>query len=137
MTPVTYTIRWIVYYQRNFGGTSDWAVDLNFEFEGGGTGDRIHPDDVGIDEEWSCDYGLTFRDLDDLNNNAAGLSWFCRQVYALEVLENMLEKLYADHLNTDNGYDSKFNAYVRYINRITPYAIDDYMSNKGGLKCKS
>ena len=45
---------------------------------------------------------------------------FCRQIYALQVLEDMLDNLYAEYQSTDNGYDTKFDAYVRYINRITP-----------------
>jgi hypothetical protein len=31
----------------------------------------------------------------------------------------------------------KFDTYVYYINGITPYAINDYMTEKGGLNCKA
>ena len=97
MKPLTYLVRGAVYQSRNFGGTSDWAIDLNYDFKDGGEGGWYNPEDVGVDEEWSCDYERTFTDLDDLNNNAGTLSVFCRQVYALQVLEDMLDTLYADY----------------------------------------
>jgi hypothetical protein len=137
MQPFTYLIRAVVYKSRNFGGTSNWAIDLEYDFASGGDGEWYNPEDEGIDNTYSCNYSRTFKDLDDLNNNAEGLSLFCRQMFAIKVLEAMLDSLYAEYKSADNGYDSKFAAYVRYINRITPFAIDDYMTYKGGLNCKS
>ncbi|RYP70495.1 hypothetical protein DL771_005432 [Monosporascus sp. 5C6A] len=126
MKPKTYLLRSVDYFTGNFGGTSDWAIDLEYDFKDGGKGQEY--DLEAGKEKTACDYGRTFKDLQDLQNNAGGLSLFCRQIYALQVLEKMLDDLYAEYKRVDNGYDSKFAAYVRYINRITPYAIKNYMS---------
>jgi GH18 family chitinase len=132
MKPKTSLLRGVEYLSGNFGGTSDWAIDLEYDFKDSGKGQEYDLD--AGEEKTACDYSRTFKDLEDLKNNAGGLSLFCRQVYALQVLEKMLDDLYAEYKRVDNGYDSKFKAYVRYINRITPYAIKNYMSK--GLVCK-
>lgn len=133
MKPKTYLVRSVQYSIGNFGGTSDWAIDLDHDFKDGGGGDDYADDNA--EDATACDLSRTFEDLDDLNNNADGMSLFCRQVYALKVLDDMLEDLYAEYKRVDNGYDSKFDAYVRYIDRITPYAIKSYMAK--GMECKS
>jgi hypothetical protein len=131
----TYIWRSVQYINGNFGGTSDWAIDLENDFQDGGTGDEYDDSELG-NGEFLCDFGRTFDDLFDLQRNADGMELFCRQVHSLQVLDKMLDDLYAEYKRVDNGYDSKFDAYVRYINRITPYAIDNFMA-KGGRDCKS
>ncbi|KAI1852620.1 hypothetical protein JX266_002161 [Neoarthrinium moseri] len=126
LKPTNYLLRAAGYLGGNFGGTSDWAIDLEFDFKDGGKGDDHEPE-TGQDKA-ACDYSRTFKDLDDLKNNAGGLSLFCRQIYALETLDKMLGDLYEEYKRIDNGYDTKFQAYTRYIDRITPYAIKNYMS---------
>ncbi|KAK4247528.1 hypothetical protein C7999DRAFT_14472 [Corynascus novoguineensis] len=133
MTPKTYLVRSVEYSVGNFGGTSDWAIDLNNDFADGGKGEDYRDIDAG--EDSGCDFSRTFKDLEDLNNNADGLRLYCRQVYALQVLDKMMDDLYNEYKRVDNGYDSKFDAYTRYIDRITPYAITNFMIK--GLECNS
>lgn len=135
ITRKTYIWRTVQYMHGNFGGTSDWAIDLENDFQDGGMGDEY--DYEAGNEESLCDFGRTFKDLYDLQDNADGMDLFCRQVHTLQVLDKMLDDLYAEYKRVDNGYDSKFDAYVRYINRITPYAIDDFMARGGRNDCKS
>ncbi|KAK8110220.1 uncharacterized protein PG998_006677 [Apiospora kogelbergensis] len=126
LKPANYLLRAARYLGGNFGGTSDWAIDLDADFGKGGDGDQQEPL-TGADEP-ACDYSRTFKDLDVLKDSAGGLSLFCRQIYALNTLEKMLDDLYEEYKRVDNGYDTKFEAYTRYIDRITPYGIKNYMS---------
>lgn len=132
LKPANYLLRAARYLGGNFGGTSDWAIDLDADFGKGGDGDQQEPL-TGADEP-ACDYSRTFKDLDVLKDSAGGLSLFCRQIYALNTLEKMLDDLYEEYKRVDNGYDTKFEAYTRYIDRITPYGIKNYMSE--GMECR-
>ncbi len=65
--------------------------------------------------------------MDDLNAAANLYPDFCNEWYALGVFLHIISATNTQYTNVSNGYDDKFNAYVRYIKDMVPEAIDSYM----------
>ncbi|KAH6656191.1 chitinase [Plectosphaerella plurivora] len=104
----------ILYYQSiNFGGVSDWAVDLDKDYgdSGIGSGD---PDDSSLSGGRTCPLSKTYKDLDSLAVDDS-VADDCKPVLALGVLETMLDELMAMYEDTNNGYDENFEAYRRIM----------------------
>lgn len=104
----------------NFGGTSDWAVDLNQTFSNNGTGSE---ESSGYDDNSDfalCDYTLTFNSLDDLSAASGSLRSDCIAAYTMQVLIDMLNTAYANYTDVNNGYDDMFGYYVTYIEDLVP-----------------
>ncbi|MCJ1310400.1 hypothetical protein MMC25_004064 [Agyrium rufum] len=117
----------------SFGGTSDWAIDLN-----GTCGDN--PSDLGDDGVWAsegfvaCDYSRTLSSLDDLNSAAGGLRTDCLAVYTLQVLIDMLNTAYTNYTNVNSGYDEIFRYYVTYMEKLVPQvAANEFMFNSSTI----
>ncbi|GLI79232.1 glucan endo-1,3-alpha-glucosidase agn1 [Penicillium ochrochloron] len=106
----------------NFGGTSDWAVDLNQTYASNGTGSEV---DSGYDDDYQlCDYSLTYDSLEELSSAAADMRTDCVGFYTLQVLIKMLDTAYDNYTNVNNGYDEMFTYYVDYMNDLVPQILD-------------
>lgn len=134
LSPTSYASRQNWLDGLNFGGTSDWAIDLNKTYDYQGNGD---PDDGfgGADYE-ICDFSLTFQGLDDLSAAAGNMRSDCIAAYTLQVLIDMLDTAYNNYTNVSNGYDDLFGYYVTYIGKLVPAILEDNfmwnMSTSGG-----
>lgn len=107
----------------NFGGTSDWAIDLNQTYANNGTGDE---QGSGYDTGTAlpvCDYSKSFGSLDDIANAAGDLRPDCVAVYTLEVLIDMLNTAYKNFTDVSQGYDDLFGYYVTYIEKLVPVIL--------------
>ncbi len=128
------------YWGLNFGGTADWAVDLEWNFGKDGLSYADTADDNFGFSKPICDYAREFRSLDELEA-ATEVSAYCREIYALGVLQVMLDDSHNKYNDENNGYDSKFKSYVRYMDKMVDPALDAFMVDKSGLpgegmKCK-
>lgn len=132
LTPKNYALRSSKWQSLNFGGTSDWAVDLVRSYPDGG---RSGPG--GMDDGWAastgpvCDWSRTFGTLEDLERSAGGMSLYCRQANALSVLQSMLAGGMARYNDVNNGYDDKFDDYLRYMDAAIPAVLDKFMIEGG------
>lgn len=115
----------------NFAGTSDWAADLETAYADNGTGESYSNSD-GLSTDPLCDNGLHFDTLDDLQAHSGSLPRPCAGMYALDTLGKMLHKAYANYTDVNNGYDKKFDAYVRYVKHMIPSALDSFMLEAPG-----
>lgn len=77
---------WFAHY--NFGGTSDWAIDLNATYTEGGSGEAIDPD-LGNNYP-ACDYTKVFNTLEELSAASGDMRSDCISVYTLQTLVTML-----------------------------------------------
>lgn len=145
LTDDSYSSRASKWRGLNFGGTSDWAVDLVADFGSGGNG-KTGDDGTGSDSDDTsdgygtllCDVTKSYATFDDLAKDAGGMSSYCANYYSLDVLSSMLDDAYSRYNDANNGYDTKFGDYVRYMKNIVPAVIDDFLAKKGdGLKCRS
>ena len=93
--------------------------------------DGSDDDDIYAGEDASyydydlCDYSLTFNNLDDLAAAASGFRTDCIAAYTLETLSTMLDAAYANYTSVNDGYDEDFGAYVTYIEKLVPSALDN------------
>ncbi|KAL3480972.1 hypothetical protein BJX99DRAFT_253957 [Aspergillus californicus] len=100
------------YQELGFGGTSDWAVDLDRYGGAGGVPGEDEDDHYGADTMFE--------------------SCRCRNVYIAEVLGKMLDAALAKYNNVNNGYDGKFNTYARYMKKAAPKQLELFMLWTGG-----
>lgn len=107
----------------HFGGSADWAIDLNVTYTNNGTGN-----DTELYEDWpdyiSCP-NVTFATLEDLQNAQGGMDTFCVSLYTLQTLIAMLETAYANYTDVNNGYDDVFGYYVTYMMNLVPEILED------------
>lgn len=135
-----YYTRILDYLKRGFGGMTTWAADLETSYADKGQGDdldSLYPSDTPV-----CDFSLEFTTLEDLQASAPNHSPECNSLYALYTLMSLFDKAYANYTDTNNGYDSKFEAYKRYIKDVAPLAIQTFLEdgdnamNGNGYQCK-
>ena len=113
----------------NFGGTTDWAVDLQ-HFH-----DPVEGDTSGGELIFGSPSGceLTFEDLDHLSRWASTglIPPHCRSIYLLSAMEKMLDKVISQYKDTSNNYDGKFGYYAEYINDLVNPSLVNWMDNWG------
>ncbi|KAK3361762.1 hypothetical protein B0T24DRAFT_690163 [Lasiosphaeria ovina] len=124
----------------NFAGLSDWAADLDVNYGNNGTGDVLDADDGYEDAAYVCDFSTVFRTLDEAQRAAGGKSPECIAINTVQAVTNMLNTAADNYTNTNNGYDTRFDAYVCYVKNMIPGAIDKFMMAGGGtagngMKC--
>jgi chitinase len=107
----------------NFGGTSDWAVDLDKDYGSDGVGDG-DIDSPGNEDGGGpkCESSGSYDSLEKISNDA-NLDAFCAQLYTLYVLQTMLETAISKFYQVDNGYDSKFDSYTKYMKNGLPETL--------------
>jgi chitinase len=130
MSSNTLTSRKDYYKGLNFGGSVDWAIDLN-EF----TGDDGEPD--SDDNEWDEPPVPTldkctakFKCLEDLAG--ASVPTHCSAQYIVQTLSDLLSdamKNYTDLM--DDGYDAKFKIYSDSIASNAAASVHDFVYQNG------
>lgn len=120
LSPHSYELRKQWTDSLGFGGTSDWAIDLNQTYTNNGTGNEV---DLYDDFEL-CDYTMTYGSLDDLSSAADGMRADCLAFYTMQVLIDMLDKAYDNYTNVNDGYDELFGYYVTYMNDLVPQILE-------------
>ncbi|PYH47158.1 uncharacterized protein BP01DRAFT_381001 [Aspergillus saccharolyticus JOP 1030-1] len=113
----------------DFGGTSDWAVDLNETYVSNGTGSKLSS---GLEVDLTvCDYSMTFASLTDLSAQAGSLRTVCIGAYTLQVLIDMLDTACTNYTNVNNDYDEMFGYYVTYIIKLIASTLsNEFMFNQ-------
>ncbi|KAL5045986.1 hypothetical protein BDW71DRAFT_207965 [Aspergillus fruticulosus] len=124
MTVDTILERVLRYTKNGFGGSVTWAADLMASFGDNGTGGMM--DESTDDEGTPCILTNYYYTLEDLAQDAPNHPATCNEIYAVDTLMHMFDDLYSNYTSTSNGYDDKFDAYVRYIKDVAPMTIDNY-----------
>lgn len=128
----TYIWQALGYIDQSFRGVSDWAADLAMDYGDNGTGDAIEVPDGFDDYESACDY-KTYNDLQAVLDDSDGMHTHCVVDAILSALNNMLTEATDNYTSVSNGYDKKFDAYVRYIEDLVPKAMYNFMiADDGG-----
>ncbi|KAH7179066.1 uncharacterized protein B0J16DRAFT_273248 [Fusarium flagelliforme] len=124
----------------NFGGATDWAIDLADWFYGsvgsknsssgaGGFGD-LEPDDV------SCDSDSWPTTLEKLASGIESVNPICRSMAVMNILMRDLEAAIDEYNDVSENYDDAFGWYAEWVKDTMDDRIEDFMSlGKGkGLK---
>lgn len=114
----------------NFGGTTDWAVDLQ-EF-GRDFGSSDDEDDGEEEDVELVNCGGSYNTLDDISNDSGKIPPRCIPRYILAVLKKML----ADSLTEYNklmgeGYDGKFTIYADLVAQMAPGELRQFLLDNG------
>ena len=132
MTDTTKGTRTTFYQGLNFGGTVDWAVDLQ-QF-GDDDGDPTNDDeDDDLDDTTSLDpCDATYNTLADLDAAAGSIPEHCITLYTIIALKNLLTETlnnYTDLMN--KGYDGKFKTYASSVADSAGKSLHDFVNNNG------
>ncbi|KAL4804670.1 glycoside hydrolase superfamily [Aspergillus unguis] len=124
LTSDSYKARKEWYDSLNFGGSVDWAVDLDRTYGNNGTGDL---EDSGDDwpEYEPCPNIWFGGGLDGLQEavDSGSFPTHCIPVQTLRELLTMLDMAYGNYTDVNNGYDEMFEYYVKYIEKVVPSVL--------------
>nr|XP_036590015.1 glycoside hydrolase family 18 protein [Colletotrichum truncatum]KAF6802020.1 glycoside hydrolase family 18 protein [Colletotrichum truncatum] len=115
-----------LYYDLNFGGISDWAVDLQTLGEGSfGGGDE------NDDENIEANCPETFDSLEAIEEAKDDMAFHCKHVYTLRVLEKMLKSSFDSYDKLiEDGYDKKYNLYKDAIKKMAPDTLVGFLKDR-------
>ncbi|KAJ5279772.1 hypothetical protein N7478_005144 [Penicillium angulare] len=116
----------------NFGGTSDWAIDLNATYSEGGSGEEVS---IDLDFDYpECDYTKFYKTLDDLSAATGDMRTDCIAAITLQTLVTMLNTAYDNYTDVNSGYDGLFEYYVDYMDDLVPTVLETelMMTDDGG-----
>lgn len=136
LAPSSYAARQAFTNALGFGGTSDWAIDLNITDSGKSDVDEEEDDDLDDFSDFHiCDYTKTFVNLDELAAQADHYRSDCLAAYTLATLIDMLDVAYNNYTAVNNGYDEMFDYYVKYMKKLVPeVAAQGFMFNASAAK---
>ncbi|KAM7192236.1 hypothetical protein V8F20_008938 [Naviculisporaceae sp. PSN 640] len=127
-------IQW--YKDLNFGGVSDWAVDLQYDGKAGSGGSTdIEPMDLSV----PCELA-DYDNLDDVLNNADKSSGECVAMNAIGALQQMLGRSMDGYDEAADGYDDVFGFYRDYMHdtmdeRLRALTLDGEKPLAGYFNC--
>lgn len=78
-----------------------------------------------------CDYSLTFDSLEALADASGSLDPYCAGMYALGVLSSNHTATLSEYNKADDGYDSLFGYYVKYVKNMIAPSIWSFMKKDG------
>ncbi|KAK5652624.1 hypothetical protein OQA88_10217 [Cercophora sp. LCS_1] len=98
------------YKDLNFGGVSDWAVDLQKDGKAGSEGTEIE----AMDLSYPCEL-KEYENLDDVIKDADKSSPQCIAMNAINALRKMLDGSMSGYDDAASGYDDVFGFYRDYM----------------------
>ena len=122
-----------LYKSLNFGGTTDWAIDLeaDFSLKDG----ELGSDYPGVDDLQLCNYDQVYATLDDVEKASGNLDPECAAYHAIKVMQNDLQHSFDGYDDAASGYDDKFGTYEQYIRDTLDGRLVDFMAeNHDGTK---
>jgi hypothetical protein len=130
MTKITKSTRRTHWQAKNFGGTIDWAVDLQ-DF----TDDIDGPDGPDEDEEDNLPTqpcAANYTKLEDVQRDAGQLPYVCLNLYILQALQSTLQSSLTGYDNlVKEGYDNKFNTYASAVAKSGKSQVKKFMNEHG------
>lgn len=131
LSNVTVESRKAFYQGMNFGGWAEWAIDLE-SFAGGNANDTSPPDPPLCDDCPGLDLPDctgSYGSLDDINNDLGRMRGYCVDTYQINVLSNTLNTAFSNYTSLlKDGYDSKFNTYAKYIRKVVPTYLLNFIN---------
>lgn len=126
----------------NFGGTTDWAIDLAGWFNGPGSGGSgygssghegfgdLVPDDV------SCDSESWPTTLEDLADNIDSVSPGCRGMALMSILIQDLDTAIEEYKEVSENYDDAFGWYADWVKDSIDDRIEEFLAPGRGKGLK-
>ncbi|KAL7923815.1 hypothetical protein ACQKWADRAFT_325558 [Trichoderma austrokoningii] len=119
-------IQWIK--SLNFGGSTDWAIDLqNYSNNENGDDDDDDDDDESGSDIPTCSFDKNPGTLDGLLNVASSIDPGCVILFALDILYSQLVDSLSLFQTNSKDYDDKFVWYEKWTKEQIQARIDDFM----------
>ncbi|EEP79268.1 conserved hypothetical protein [Uncinocarpus reesii 1704] len=130
-------IKWIK--GLNFGGSTDWAIDLenysNNE-DGDDSDDGDGSDDQAGDDDLTCPPDKNPGTLERLADKAGSLYSGCVNLFAMDILYSQLVDNLSLFQSNSEGYDDKFGWYAKWTKEQIQPRIDGFMELGDGKGLK-
>jgi len=111
----------------NFGGTTDWAVDLQtFDYDEDEEDDEEEEDEDLLPN--GCPASANPGTLQGLADNASSMENNCASLYGLDILYNELQDALALFKVNSQGYDDKYGWYVRWTKDQIQPRLDQFVT---------
>jgi chitinase len=121
----------------NFGGTADWAIDLNRTYSNSGNG-SLETDGGSDWPNYVPCPNQTIITLQELAVAVSGIgtlideafhqqpmSPICLAIYTMQVLLSTLDAEYANYTDINNGYDAMFSYFVTSTHNAVDNTLED------------
>jgi chitinase len=113
----------------NFGGISDWAVDLEDYHAPPGQPDDGGGDDDGVSGERPImECTADYVDLDAVARDADNMPANCWAQYILGTLSSTLDGVLQQYNEVVQDYDGKFGYYAEYVNELVDPQLRSWLS---------
>ncbi|KAE9573163.1 Glucan 1,3-beta-glucosidase [Colletotrichum fructicola] len=111
-------------------GHPAWSQISLFDATSAGDAD-IDIGDIAVDMP-PCNDPNHWVTLDDLYAAMGSFPDYCVALYATQILYRMVDTTLENYTSVDNGYDSKFDYYVKYTKEMIPTQLDEFMNLEDG-----
>ncbi|KAH7080580.1 hypothetical protein BKA63DRAFT_591192 [Paraphoma chrysanthemicola] len=130
MSATTKSRRLSYYKDLNFGGTTDWAVDLGAWFNGPSDGENGDGSgwDVSSGDNLQCDSSSWPTNLEDLEKNINNIPGHCRGQALVRVLVSALDGAIQSYNSVVKDYDDKFGWYADWVKDSIDAQLDEFMA---------
>lgn len=130
MSQATKDARVTLYSFLNFGGISDWAVDLQRYHAPPGSPDEVDYDDDTPVMVCKAEFTKLADVVDNINR---GMPSYCWGQYVIQTLPAELDEVLAKYTTVADDYDGKFGYYQQYIKDIIDSKLDKWLYPIGSL----
>ncbi|KAK4449031.1 hypothetical protein QBC34DRAFT_463610 [Podospora aff. communis PSN243] len=126
------------YRKLGFLGTTDWAIDLQQDFNADDlySGDKEQINDVVVDfgPRPECVLGKNYKDLQAIANDAEGKDPMCLAAKTVEVLGEMMNNAFDGYDEAAKGYDGLFPTYEKYMLDTLNSRLEQWLFDKDERK---
>lgn len=131
MNSSTWGDRIIYAVKQNMGGSVDWAIDLeSYQPWLDGNSDPGAVIEANVD--LSCHPEKQPKTLDDLVKSLDSIESICWNIYAMAILQDVLDSALDDYTTAAEGYDDKFNYYVKWVKENISPSLKRYLDPDNG-----
>jgi hypothetical protein len=131
MNSSTWSDRFIYAVKQNMGGSVDWAIDLE-DYQPWLDGNSDPGAVIEANVDLSCDPAKQPKALDDLVKSLDSIESICWNIYAMAILQDTLDSALDDYTTAAEGYDDKFNYYVKWVKENISPSLKSYLDPDNG-----
>jgi len=126
------------YRKLGFLGTTDWAIDLQQDFNAdslySGDGGQINDVVVDLGPKRECVIDKHYNDLQALADDADGKDPWCLAAKTVDMLSGMMNTAFDGYDEAANGYDGLFPTYEKYMLDTLNGRIEEWLWDKDEKK---
>ncbi|KAJ5167058.1 uncharacterized protein N7482_005839 [Penicillium canariense] len=131
MNSSTWSHRLLYAIKQNMGGSVDWAIDLE-DYQPWLDGNTGPGDVIEADTDSRCAPAKRPSTMDDLVNSLDSIESICWNIYAMDILHDTLDSALDAYTTASEGYDDKFDYYVKWVKESISPSLKNYLAFDNG-----